>query len=301
MNFLLSLLLPAFLAAPLAAAEPRLDGRIAWVEPGEDFGGFSGIEVTADGMGFTVISDRGTIRRGRFLRDGTRLVGARTLRAASLMDPRLVPVRDHDSDAEGLAIDARGIIFVSFEGNHRLWRYGEIGGPAVAIPGAPGFRGLQDNSALEALAVDAAGTIYTLPERSGEWERPFPVFRLRGGRWDRQLTIPRSGRFLPVGADFGPDGRFYLLERDFIWYRGFANRVRRFELTDQGFVNEQILLVTPYGRHGNLEGIATWQDEGGNIRLTMVADDNFNRLQVTEFVEYVVAPGGWPETPHRGQ
>ena len=282
-------LMIAALAAPaLSAAELRLDSELTWLEPDKDFGGFSGIEVTADGMGFTVISDRGTIRRGRFTRSNGRITGARTLRKAPLMDTRLVPVKDHDSDAEGLAIDAQGIMFVSFEGNHRLWRYGEIGGPAVAIRGAKAFKGLQNNSALEALAIDSEGTLYTLPERSGEWERPFPVFRLRAGRWDARLSIPRSGRFLPVGADFGPDGRFYLLERDFVWHSGFASRIRRFDLTEAGFVNEEILLVTPFGKHGNLEGIAAWQDETGTIRLTMVADDNFKLFQVTEFVEYVL-------------
>jgi len=288
MKFLVLLATALLAAAPLPATELPLASRFTWSEPDADFGGFSGIEVTADGMGFTVISDRGTIRRGRFERRDGRITGARTLRSAPLMDTRLVPVEDHDSDAEGLAIDARGILFVTFEGNHRLWRYGSLGGQAVAIRGPKAFKGLQTNSALEALAIDAAGTIYTLPERSGEWERPFPVFRLRAGRWDQELSIPRSGRFLPVGADFGPDGRFYLLERDFVWYGGFASRVRRFDLTDRGFVNEETLLVTPYGKHGNLEGIATWQDAEGRIRLTMIADDNFNLLQVTEFVEYLV-------------
>jgi hypothetical protein len=42
-------------------------------------------------------------------------------------------------------------------------------------------------------------------------------------------------------------------------------------------------------RHGNLEGLAVWQDALGTIRLTMLSDDNFNSFQRSEFVEYRVA------------
>jgi len=142
------------------------------------------------------------------------------------------------------------------------------------------------NAGLEALAIDSAGMLYTLPERSGAPTRPFPLYRFDGVRWSIPWRLPRRGRYLAVGADFGPDGRFYLLERDFNGLLGFSSRVRRFTLGPEGALTEETLLTTRNLRHGNLEGLSVWRDGAGEIRLTMVADDNFSFFQQTEIVEY---------------
>jgi len=170
-------------------------------------------------------------------------------------------------------------------------RFTDIDGPAEGAPPHPDFRGLQPNSALEALAVDDAGTIYAIPERSGQMTRPFPVYRYRGGVWDKKLSIPREGRFLVTGADFGPDGRLYVLERDFTWMGGFSNRVRSFRIAPDGLEDEATLLQTPFGSADNFEGISVWRDEAGGVRATLIADDNFFALQSTVIAEYLLVEG----------
>jgi hypothetical protein len=146
---------------------------------------------------------------------------------------------------------------------------------------------MSNNSSLEALAIGPDGALYTLPERSGAPRRPYRVHRF-DGEWSVYGRIRRIDDFLPVGADIGPDGRFYLLERMFLGVFGFATKVRRFDMSPQGFTNETELLRTKAGTHDNLEGLAVWQDEAGVIRLTMISDDNFQFFQKTEFVEYIV-------------
>jgi len=111
---------------------------------------------------------------------------------------------------------------------------------------------------------------------------------LKNGKWSVPFFIPRIGPFVPVGADFGPDGKFYLLERHIGGIFGFRTRVRRFIVQGNHIGAGEQLLKTTAGTHDNLEGLAVWQDEGGDIRLTMVSDNNFNFLQRTEFVEYHV-------------
>ena len=112
------------------------------------------------------------------------------------------------------------------------------------------------------------------------------MFRWTGTDWEQPFSIPRRDAFVPVGADFGPDGFFYLLERDFTGIFGFRSRVRRFRFAAGAVTDEETLLTTSAGTHGNLEGLSVWRDAAGAIRLTLVADDNFFALLVTEFVEY---------------
>ncbi|MDQ7079808.1 MAG: esterase-like activity of phytase family protein [Paracoccaceae bacterium] len=287
---LLAALLFTILPTSLSAASLTFMGTYIWSAPLSGFGGFSALELGPNGRKLTTVSDKGRILGGTLQRREGRITGVKIRFFTKLREPDGKPLGKYDTDSEGLAIDSRGRAYISFEGNHRVWRYE---GPSSAANGTgrhKDFRHFQVNSGLEALAIDASGTLYTLPERSGDINRPFPVYRKPpGGKWRRAFTLPRRGRFLPTGADFGPDGKLYLLERDFIWSRGFASRIRRFDVTAGGLKNEETLLVTPFGKYDNLEGIALWKDRQGRIRLTMISDDNFNFFQTTEFVEYALS------------
>ncbi|WP_234990342.1 esterase-like activity of phytase family protein [Aquimixticola soesokkakensis] len=270
----------------LASAEAHFLGERVFSSADAALGGLSGIEVSEDGATFTVISDRGAMGTGRFSRasDG-RILDITFDRFAPLKGRDGGALGQYQTDAEGLAQARDGTLFVSFEGEHRIWAYPRFGAAAQALPAHPDFAGLQNNSALEALAIDAAGALYTLPERSGAMERPFPLYRFKEGVWSQPFAVPRRGEFLPVGMDFGPDGRLYLLER---WFTGFAfaARVRSFALGDD-LRDEREELVTISGTHDNLEGIAVW-GKAAQIHLTLVSDDNFRAFQRTEFVDYLL-------------
>ena len=92
--------------------------------------------------------------------------------------------------------------------------------------------------------------------------------------------LARDG-FAVTGADLGPDGRLYVLERNFTGL-GFRSRLRRVNMDGS---EEEILLTTPTGTHDNLEGVAIWADDQG-LRATMISDDNFRFFQRTEVVDY---------------
>ena len=267
-----------------AAPSVEYLGRHVWRGAGEDFGGFSGLELAEDGRRFWVVSDGGTLWTGQLRRDAGGIAGVEVESRRRLRTSRGEPVEGRAADAEGLALAPDGTLYVSFEGLARVAAYRDLDGPALRVPRAEAFKTLQNNSALEALAIGPDGTLYTLPERSGLATRPFPVYALKGPRWQVAFEIPRRGPFLAVGADVGPDGLFYLLERDFTGL-GFRSRVRRFDLSGG---SEETLFETGTGTHDNLEGIAVWRDPQGDIRLTMVADDNYKFFQTTEFVEYRV-------------
>jgi hypothetical protein len=248
---------------------------VIWFETDPAFGGFSAIELHDGGETFTAVSDRGHWAKGALVRQDGRLAAVTLIALGPLLGVEGRPLDGEDVDAEGLAVDAEGRFYVSFEAFHRIRRYDAIDARPEAVPRNPHFRRLQANSGLEALAIDADGTLYAIPERSGAEARPFPVHRLRDDAWDRSLRLPRSGTFLVAGADFGPDGRLYLLERDFEWLGGFATRIRRFALGEGGFDAGETLLETDFGSPDNFEGVSVWRDAEGATRVTLIADDNF--------------------------
>jgi hypothetical protein len=265
-------------------------GSFTWATGDERMGGMSAIELDATGTRFVALSDRGGWTGGRLLRDAAgQITGIEAAPVMALRAQGTDPLEQARSDSEGLALAPDGTAYVSFEGVARVLRYRKLDGPAENLPTPKAFRALQRNSALEALAIGPDGALYTLPERSGSETRPFPVWRFQAGKWDQPFSLPRRGTFLPVAADFGPDGRLYILERQFRGVMGFASRVRRFEIGPKGLRREELLLETRPGQHDNLEGLAVWRDRAGDIRLTMISDDNFRFFQRTEIVEYRVS------------
>lgn len=257
-------------------AAPDVYTEFHWVVSDDAFGGLSGIEISDDGSKLTAISDRGTLWTGQINRTNDQIT--------SINNVSYSPIKpangNRTPDAEGLAITPDGTLFLSFEGRHSVNRWNGENRPAE-LKRADAFNNMQHNSSLEALAVDAAGNLYTIPERSGRMTRPFPVYRFNGSDWDIAFSIPRRGPFLVSGADIGPDGRMYVLERHFTGL-GFRTRVRRFALDGS---DEMLILETPNGLHDNLEGISIWGPVE-NMRMTLISDDNFQFLQRTELVEY---------------
>lgn len=261
--------------------------RWSWDDP--NFGGVSAINIGPDGRQFLALTDKGMYVEGRIERAADGSIAAVTGGPVTPLLARGDAVLSAGrTDSEGLAVAADGRVFISFEGAARVLEYDRITGSAVNLPSHPDFAAMQNNSALEALAVDGEGTLYTLPERSGQLAKPFPVYRFRGGVWDQPFDLPRRGGFLAVDADVGPDGRFYLLEREFQGLAGFASRVRSFALSDTGLTDERVEMESATGQHDNLEGLSVWTDPSGALRMTMVSDDNFNFFQTSEIVEYRV-------------
>ena len=257
-------------------------GTYVWEEDWDSFGGFSGLEIAEDGLAFTALSDRISLVSGRFRRDAAGVVtGVETGRPEPLLDTEGTPLRGGRADSEGLAIGADGTVWISFEGMVRVRVEGRDGMPPSLLPEHEDFKRMRLNAALEALALDPEGRLLTIPERPPRGQRGFPVYWLEGDTWHVIFRLTARDGFAVTGADLGPDGRLYVLERNFTGL-GFQSRLRRVNMDGSG---EEILLTTPTGTHDNLEGVAIWADDQG-LRATMISDDNFRFFQQTEIVDY---------------
>lgn len=271
----LALTCSASLWATNASAEPKFvySSSISLSEGG----GLSGLELSKDGRSGITVSDRGAVYEIALERIDGKLTKAQLTPWA--ITPKI------KGDVEGIATLEKGSYFFSMEKPAKVISVNGAG-KMQKLPDHPDFAKMGRNSQLEALAIDANGTLYTLPEITGGAKQGFPLYAFKNAKWELITHIPERGTFLAVGADFGPDNLFYLLERS-VSLLGFRTRVRRFDLS-QPDLGEETLIKTGQLSHDNLEGISVWQDETGAMRITMISDDNFAPILRNEIVEYVL-------------
>ncbi|MCE2749199.1 MAG: esterase-like activity of phytase family protein [Rhodobacter sp.] len=264
-------------------------GSYLWFNDDERFGGVSALELSEDGSLLTALTDRGVLIHAAIQRDAEGKIAEITAEPLiALGMPATDQITASTYDTEGLALAPDGSFFVSTELDTRVLRFDPSGQTPVTLPAPREFGAMAGNAGLEALAIGADGALYTMPEVTNRQDGAYPVFRYSNGRWDRPFLIRGTEGFLPVGADFGPDGRLYVLERQFRGLGGFASRVRRIAPSGPGIAADEVLIETAPGAFANLEGLSVWRDAGGALRLTLVADDNFLVFLATEVVEFTV-------------
>jgi len=262
----------------------RPSSVFVWDGAGPFFGGFSAIELSADRTRALTISDRGFAVRVQLIRDTAgRLTAIEKLDHFTLNDRDGAPLSGQRADVEGMDQRPDGTLFLSFEGGRRsrVMHYPQERGRARLLPRHADWRNLPANGALEALAIDRNGTLFTIPENTRDGT--FPIYRSDGGDWSIAGRLSNREGFEPVGADFGPDGNLYLLERKFR-LAFFATRISRIRPADLS--NPQTLVETSYGVLDNHEGISVTRDAAGQIWATTISDDNQNRFQRTEVAEF---------------
>lgn len=259
-------------------------GSYEWSRSEQWFGGFSAIELAQNGQDMYLLTDRAKLVRARIDRDRGMIKAVDLQGTWHLKSSQGIDLQGRILDSEGLAIPPGGPIYVSFEGAHRVAAYDTPNANARVLTRAALFAGLEGNKSLEALAIDAKGNLYAIPEGGHDAQGNIPVFARTAKGWSVPFSLPHTKGFAPVAADFGPDGRLYLLERGFSPI-GFRTQLRRWDMQN-GPTNETLLIRTGWGTHDNLEGLSVWRDPQGQLRATMISDDNFLRLQKTEIVEY---------------
>ena len=275
-------------AVVAASAETRaqLTANLIWKGDAPWFGGFSGAEVTQGGAQITLLTDKGKLVYAEMRREMGQLKRLQVTKVSPVRHPMGQPIGGQFADAEGIAIGPGGQTFLSFEQAQRVVRMDPKTQTTIRLPDHPDFDRMARNKQLEALAIHPNGTLFTLAERVPANRKTFPLYAFSNDTWRVSHQIPRRGPFLMVGADFDDRGQLYLLERA-VSPLGFRSRIRRFDLNAPDLGETQLMISSP-GRFDNLEALSVWRDPKGNIRLTLVSDDNFLRIQRTQIVEFTL-------------
>ena len=252
------------------------------------FGGLSGLSVTADGR-LAAVTDRGHWFTARIVRnDAGRLVGLTDAALGPLRDPEGRPVQGEWRDAEALEHLAGGDWLVSFEREHRVWRYplgtGGLQGIAEPMPTPKALNNAVSNGGVEALTPLPDGRILMLAQGLKR-EDGSRAGWLVGDDGIEALGYRTAARFLPTDAAALPNGDLLVLSRHFSVLGGARARLER---VPAGMIRAgatlQGTLVARFEHPltvDNFEGVAVVQGVNDETLVYILSDDNFNFFQRT--------------------
>lgn len=270
---------------------------------GEDFGGWSAMEISEDGRRLLAISDSATWMTADLAYGPSGdLSGLSRASLTAMRDEAGGALTGARADAEGLAHMGEGRYAVSFERSHRIAVY-EIGedwsqigeAPAQTFPAPPGADRLRANAGLEALAR-LGDTLWAGVEYPIIDGQPATLWRYDLERAD----APPQSAALALTPGFGltglaPDGAGGLIVVERYWSRDVGNRIKighlRPDALDAGngpLTPEPLALIEPDMTVDNIEAVALAEIDGER-RIFVMSDDNFNDAQRTLLLSFV-----WP-------
>ena len=287
-------LIAASAGSAAAAADLALRGDFVGAAADDRLGGLSGLIVAPGGSHLTTVSDTGWLFDADILRDGHgAITGLGPVTPLHLRDNRNRPAEGFHANAEALSGGPGGRIYVAFEGYARIAAFDPPDPRPQPLHVWDRFQALWGNEGIEALATLPDGRLLAIAE-TGPEAATYRVLLQQGRSWIELPPLPAPDGYAATGADIGPDGRLYLLERRQGWSLRFQTRIRRLALgagTDglPTFGPAETLLETAPGDLDNMEGLSLWTDAGGGTVITLISDDNFFPWQSTRIVEYALS------------
>jgi hypothetical protein len=272
---------------PARAASLTEVQRFEWHSDAEGFGGMSDLMVDPGGRGMLAVSDRGMIFAARIERDADGLtLSVSTERGARFYDSKGVPVSGFKQDSEDLAPGVDGEFYVSFEGYARISAFRLPDLVPRALHRWDRFRPYWNNTSFEGLATLPDGRLIAVIEAADEGA--YLTFLSGSDGWHDGPRIPAPDGYAATGADVGPDGAFYLVERRVSMLGNFSTRVRRFRIKGDVVEGGETLLETEAGDLPNMEGISLWTGADGKLMASLISDNDFDASRPTLLAEFSV-------------
>ena len=299
--------LPTFRGTPVGQQIQSLiyRGGLQLSSVDDRFGGLSGLGFLDVEGRMVAVSDRGQFLSGQLIHDeagaplslvGVRMSAIQNSRGADLP-------RAYARDAEGLAVVHRDgepyAVRVSFENLTRVADFqlenGVPGGPAREVSIPSWLSDTRTNESLESVCIappasPIAGSTLLITE--GVWAGDDGRAAWLLGNRDRGALTYRPGPGLsPTDCAFLPNGDLLVLERG-VSILAFGARLARVpadEVYPGAEMQGHSLFQTVGGDLDNMEGVAVRHTPGGELRVVLLSDDNFNDWQRTVLLEFSIA------------
>ena len=259
-------------------------GTLKLTSDDADFGGLSGLIVSDDGERFLAITDTSHWLTGRLSYRNGKLAGVTGTEIGPLLAPDGHALSGKEGDAEGLTGSLDSDVFVSFERDHRIWRYpfgaeGLAAKPSVVRTPAA-LRQAPENKGLEGIAQLADGRLLALSEAFHDGDGNIRGWLLKEGEDAAAITLKRRAPFDLTDVRQLPDGDVLTLERRFNPLGGIGFEMRRIKGADVAadalIDGEVVANVSMAFVIDNMEGFSVRRNEEDKTLVYVVSDDNFN-------------------------
>jgi len=290
-----------------AAVGERVDGLIwrgglVMTSDAGDFGGLSGITFTGPDHQLAMVTDTGWFVSGRLIYDAEHrpleIVAASLTRIENSSGAPLP--RAFARDAEALETIWRGDVAVAvrvgFENLTRVADFDLVNGRPqgaareVAIP--QWLTDLRTNESIESICIappasPIAGSTLILTEGALDADGNIAGYLL-GNRDRGEIALRPAERLSPTACAFLPDGDLLVLERG-TGFLSFIMQLRRIpaaEVMPGAVLSGEVILTGSGGDIDNMEGLAVHRGPQGDVRITIVSDDNFNSWERSLLLEF---------------
>ena len=239
-----------------------------------------------------MLSDKGVLFsfRAEFTKDNFKL---KPLNAYPLKDKNGNILEDSLRDSEGMALDNRGNLYISFERINKIYQVSKMGRLLKELKLPKNLENIipsSDNKSFESLAWHKKYGLITALEYPKEGLNRInqTIYSLSGKEWNFKMeNVKRNGISEVEVMD---DGNLLVLERAFNWFIGkFEVNLVKVYINDckEKFCKKEVLLKLKLNRFFNLEnyeGLANI----GNGRYLLISDDNNNFLALTKLIYFRV-------------
>ncbi len=271
----------------------------------EDFGGLSSVTQTGDEQRVSFVTDRGRFVSGRLAYDeNDLLLGFYGVTIEPMQNSSGAPLpRQYARDAEGMDTIWRNgepaAVRVSFEHLTRVADFvitdGRPGGAAREVPIPQWLSDLRTNESLESICIapeasPVAGSTILITEealdRAGNHRGEMLGVNDRG-----PFTYFNSPIVNPTDCAFLPNGDLLVLERGISLFTFVMNlrRVPAAEVRPGNLMRGELLISAQGGDIDNMESLMVHVTPGGETRILMGSDNNFNDWQRTMLLEFALA------------
>lgn len=278
------------------------EGGLVFDSASDIFGGLSGIGFTSADSHVVMVSDRGNFVSGQLIYDDAgRPLGLVGVTATPIQNTKGYDLpRGRSQDAEALAIVERdgkaAGVRIGFENITRVADFalsdGVPSGAAHDLNIPDWLARTRTNETLEAVCIappasPVAGSTLLITEGVINDDGQHSAFLL--GVNDRGPLSYISGNGTnPTDCAFLPNGDLLVLERG-VALLAFAARLVRIKADDVkpgAHLAGDLLLEASGSDIDNMEGLAVHAGPGGETRITLIADNNFNDWERNLLLEF---------------